>query len=106
MVGFVLPCDDEGLPLMDSFLATSFETIEEYFRSEQISKLAYVYVAQCVSAAVPPFCLGCIGTNNSFAAPDVLKRWRYIYLECQKKEITVISFGADGDSRLLRAMKI
>lgn len=44
MVGFVLPCDDEGLPLMDSFLATSFETIEECFRSawdvrEQITVL-------------------------------------------------------------------
>ena len=34
MVGFVLPCDDAGLPLTDSFLATSFETIEECFRSE------------------------------------------------------------------------
>ena len=68
--------------------------------------LAYVYAAQCVSPAVPPLCLGCIGVNNSFAAPDVLKRWKHIYLECQKKKITVISFGADGDSRLLRAMKI
>ena len=91
---------------MDSFLATSFETIGKCFRSEQISMLAYVYVGQCVSPAVPPLCLGCIRVNNSFAAPDVLKHWKHIYLECQKKKITVISFGADRDSRLLRAMKI
>ena len=28
-----------------------------------------------------------------------MKRWKYIYEECKKLEIKVISFGADGDSR-------
>ena len=65
-----------------------------------------MYTVQCVSPAVPGFCLACIGTNNSFSATDVMKRWRYIYLECQKWDITLISFGADGDSPLLWAMKI
>ena len=65
-----------------------------------------IYVAQCVSPTVPAYCLACMGTNNSFTATDVLKHWRYIYVECQKRNITVISFGADGDARLLRAMKI
>ena len=47
-----------------------------------------------------------MGNTISFTAIDVLKRWRYIYQECQKRGITIVSFGADGDSRLLRAMKI
>ena len=106
MVGFVLPCSEDGLPLTDSFLATSFEVIEQCFRTCEISKFAYVYVAQCVSPTVPAYCLACMGTNNSFTATDVLKRWRYIFIECQKRNVTVISFGADGDTRLLRAMKI
>ena len=80
--------------------------IENCFRNNEISKFAYLYTVQCVSPTVPGFCLACIGTNNSFSATDVMKRWRYIYLECQKRDITIISFGADGDSRLLRAMKI
>ena len=33
MVGFILPCDDEGLHLADSFLATTFEVIEECFKT-------------------------------------------------------------------------
>ena len=80
--------------------------IEECFRCNQLSKLAYVYVAQCISPVVPSFCLGCMGTNNSFCYTDVLKRWRHIYIQCQNWKITVVSFGADGDTRVLRAMKI
>ena len=106
MVGFVLPCNENGLPLPNSFLATSFEVIEQCFRTCEVSKFAYIYVAQCVSPTVPAYCLACMGTNNSFTATDVLKRWRHIYLECQQRNVSVISFGGDGDSRLLRAMKI
>ena len=87
-------------------MATSFDVIENCFRTCEIAKFAYIYMAQCVSPTVPGFCLACIGTNSSFTATDVLKRWRYIYLESWKRNITIISFGADGDSRLLRAMKI
>lgn len=106
MVGFILSCDDTGMALVDSFLATTFETIEECFKTQQMSKLAYVYVAQCVLPGIPPFCLGCVGINNVFTATDVLKRWVYIHSQCQNRSIRIISFGADGDSRLLRAMKI
>ena len=106
MVGFVLPSNDNVLPMADSFLVTSFEVIENCFRNNEISKFTYLYTVQCVSPAVPGFCLACIRTNNSFLATDIMNRWRYIYLECQKRDITIISFGADGDSRLLRAMKI
>ena len=36
-----------------------------------------------------------------------LKHWQYIFSQCKKRNISVIcSFGADGDSCLLRAMKI
>lgn len=106
LVGFVLPCNSDGLPLADSFLAVSLEIIEECFKSQEISKFAYVFMAQCILQHVPAFCLGCIGSNNCFDATDVLKRWQYIFSQCQKRNINVISFGGDGDSRLLRAMKI
>ena len=92
LVGFVLPCDSNGLPIVDSFLALSFECIEQHFKQQQVAKLAYVFMAQCVCKNVPPFCLGCIGTDNCFTATEVLKRWKYIYSECQKRNITVVSF--------------
>ena len=102
----MLPCNSDGLPLADSFLVVSLGSIEECFKSQEISKFAYVFMAQCILQHVPAFCLGCIGSNNSFNATDVLRRWQYIFSQCQKRNINVISFGADGDSRLLKAMKI
>ena len=49
VVGFVLPCDDNGLPLVDSFLATSFAAVENMFQSAKTAKLAFVYVAQALA---------------------------------------------------------
>ena len=105
VVGFVLPCNDAGLPLSDTFLATSLGAIEKMFVTNELAKYAYAYVAQPVSLNVPAFCIACIGSNNCFKAEDVLQRWKYIYSQCSARGITVVSFGADGDSRELKAMK-
>ena len=106
MVRFVLPCNEDGLPLIDSYLATSFKAIEHCFSSYLVSKFAYICVAQCVSATTAAFCLACMRNNISFTAKDILKCWRYIYEECRQRSITIVSFGGDGDRCLLRAMKI
>jgi len=42
-VGFVLPLDSNGLPLVDSFLAVSYIAIEEMFHCATKAKYAYVY---------------------------------------------------------------
>lgn len=102
----MLPCDSNGLPVADSFLASSLESIEECFKSQAISKFAYVFMAQCISQYIPAFCLGCIGSNNCFDAIHVLQCWQYILSECQKRNITIVSYESDGDSHLLRAIKI
>ena len=44
-VGFVLPLDDHGLPLVDSYLAISFAAIEKIFSSATIGKYVYIYMA-------------------------------------------------------------
>ena len=49
------------------------------------------------------FLLG-LGTNNKFTAEGVL--WTYIFLECKKLSISVVSLGADGDPRELKAMQV
>ena len=51
-------------------------------------------------------CLACVGTNYKFTAENVCLLWKYIYMECKKRNIYVLSFGADGDSRLLKAMRV
>lgn len=39
-IGFVLPFDDQGLALVDTFVATSFVAIEKMFSSAAIAKYA------------------------------------------------------------------
>ena len=104
-VGFVLPLQN-GLPEMDAFLATSFDAIKDMFSKQTPAKYAYVYMAQPLDLNIPPFCLACFGTSNKFTAEHVLLRWKYIYEECKKINIKVVSFGGDGDSRIMRAMRV
>ena len=103
-VGFVLPLDDNGLPKTNSCLAESFSVMEEMFKIYPIAKYAYVYMAQPLCQSAPPMCLACLGTDNKFSAGDLLPRWKYIVEECLKCNIIVLSFGADGDSRVMKSM--
>ena len=105
-VGFVLPVDKNGLPEVDAFLAVSFSAIENMFHNTPLAKYAYVYMAQPLYRGVPPFCLACMGTDNKFTAQHVMLRWKHIYMQCWKRNIQVVSFGGDGDSRLMKAMRI
>ena len=106
IVGFVLPLGDDSLPEHGCFDATSFERIEEVFSTAKKSTNAYIYMAQAMSLNVPPFCLAVIGTDNCFDATVVMKRWQYIVQQCNARNIKVISFGSDGDSRLLNSMRV
>ena len=106
IIGFVLPLNENALPKKDSFHATSFEEIEQMFSTSKKASNAYIYVAQAMSLSVPPFCLALIGSDNCFDATVVMKRWKYIVKECNLRNIQVISFGSDGDSRLLTSMRI
>lgn len=51
-------------------------------------------------------CLACLGTDNKFDADNVMAQWKYIAEECTRRNIAVISFGGDGDSRLIKCMKV
>ena len=44
-----------------------------------------------------------MGTNK-FTNETVLQRWKYVYKEGQKRNVHVLSFGGDGDSRVMKAM--
>lgn len=63
-------------------------------------------MAQPLKENIPPFCLSIFGTDNKFLASDVLKRWSYIKEELEKLNIKILGISSDGDSRLLKSMKI
>jgi len=54
-VGFVLPINEEGLPIVNSYLATSYERIEEMFAGSAIAKYAYVYIAKLLDTTAHHF---------------------------------------------------
>ena len=106
LVGFVLPVDKDYIPMPNVFLATSFERIKEIFMTESKAMYAYLYMAQALKPGVPPFCLALIGSDNCFTNKSVVARWKYILKECNSRSIHFIGISADGDSRLLSAMRL
>ena len=106
LVGFVLPSNNEGIPLSDSFIAVSFDFVQETFSTTEIGKYVLVYMAQPIEENVPAYCLMCVATNNRYNAELITRCWKYIYDKCLKRGIQVVSYGADGDSKQLRSMKL
>ena len=63
-------------------------------------------MAQPITPAVPSFVLACIRTKRIVSVQDWSTRWQYNYDQCNKRGISVISYGADGDSCEMKAMKL
>ena len=83
-----------------------FRSLLQSFNSATIAEYAYIYMAQPLGADIPPFCLACLGTDQRFTAQHVLQRWQYIYSQCTERGISVVSFGGDGDSKVMKAMRV
>ena len=80
-----------------------FDAVEKMFADHTTASYPYVYMVRPFDHNIPAFCFACFGTNNKFTAEHVLLRWQYIVKE---RRISVVSFGGDGDSRLMKAMRI
>lgn len=106
LVGFVLPLGSDGMPLSNTFSATTLEKIQNTFQNATIAKLLYVIIAQSLVDKGPSFCLCLYGTDNKFTFEDVLNRWKYMFKCLEDESISVLGMSADGDSRLLKAMQL
>lgn len=106
VVGFTLPLKN-GVPVTDKYIASSAEKTEEFFKSCVKSHYAYVITAQPVSYDAPAYCISVFGTDNKFTADEVRQRWKYIKQTASKFGIAILfGFSSDGDSRLLKAMRV
>lgn len=106
VVGFVLPTTGKGLPANNCFLATSANTIKDFFLNNAMSTYVNVIVAQPIKDGAHPFCIASYGTINKFDTRDVLNRWDHISATCNSYGITVEGYSGDADSKILRAMNI
>lgn len=106
LVGFSLPLNENGMPVNDTFMARNVSEIQSHFENNSVSTTAYCIMAQSPVENVPPFSLTLFSTDNKFKSWDVLRRWSYLRTELGKEGIQVLTFASDGDSKLLKAMKI
>lgn len=106
LIGFVLPLDDNGMPVAFSFIATSAKVIQEHFTNNTAASSLYTIMAQPLQNDAPCFCLCIFGTDNKFRADHVMKRWDYMTSKLKDHGITVVGISSDGDSRLMKAMRI
>lgn len=93
---------------MNKFPATSPSIVKGYFdqNNNKKSKSVYALVAVPLSNKATPFVISIFGTDNKFTHEHVLKRFSYIKEKCAESNIDVIGYGSDGDSKLLKAMKM
>lgn len=107
LVGSVLPMNAENaIPICWSFIATSAEEMERIFQNNKVASYLYVIVAQTPVLNQPPFCLQIFGWDNCLLGDQVQNRWRYIKTQLEMEGIHIKGFSADGDSRLLKGMRI
>lgn len=105
ILGFVLPLED-GVPNNNAYIATSAETIKSYFQTGERANYAYCIMAQPLDLNSSAYCLAVFGTNNKFNSFDVSMRWTKLTAESSTYGIKIIGYSSDGDTRLLKAMKI
>ncbi|KAE8749159.1 hypothetical protein FOCC_FOCC004066 [Frankliniella occidentalis] len=102
--GFVLPLNEDGLPITGSFPATSASLIKSYYDDGRVSSNAYLVVAQPLTPNAPSFCLALFGTDNKFSAKDVYRRWSWTSHCLKEVGVTIAGVSGDGDTKVLSAM--
>jgi hypothetical protein len=105
LVGIVLAFDKNGMPILDQSTADSAIDIKLLMTKEKATML-YIIMAKPIAPKSKSFCLCYYGTSNKFKTDDVLNRWMFIEKELAKIGVEVVGYSADGDSRLLRSMRI
>ncbi|CAF1471823.1 unnamed protein product [Adineta steineri] len=53
-----------------------------------------------------PYILSVYGIDNKHSAYDTIRRWIYIYNQCKERNINLVGFSTDCDSRYFKAMRL
>ncbi|CAF1413057.1 unnamed protein product [Rotaria sordida] len=59
------------------------------------------------NSSVPAaFLLSAYGVVNTYTSMDILRRWLFIFNNCLQRNIRIIGFSTDEDSKYLRSMRL
>lgn len=79
LIGLLLPTNDKtGMPTLFTFVPQTVQDIDEHIKSNPLSNLVYMILAQPICVKAPPFILAIFGINNTFTTHEVLSRWRHM----------------------------
>ncbi|KYN17864.1 hypothetical protein ALC57_09857 [Trachymyrmex cornetzi] len=94
------------MPVAYSFTAPSAKSIQDHFNNNTVASSLYIIMAQPLQNDAPSFCLCFFETDNKFRTEHVMNRWKYMIAKLKSYGITVVGVSSDGDSRLMKAMRI
>lgn len=105
LMGFSLPLNENGMPIVNSFNAsTSNEIIRHFSKKNVIGNHVNVVMAQPL-ADIPAFCLLLFATDGAYTSLDVSKRWKHIVERLRDENIEVLTFSSDSDQKYNSAMR-
>ncbi|XP_055714295.1 uncharacterized protein LOC129808541 [Phlebotomus papatasi] len=93
------------MPIKDEFKVYSARDVKRSVEKTVASQINVV-MARPLSINSPSFVLMAYGTDQKFNYESVMRRWEFIVLRLRQLGIEVLGFSSDGDSRLLKAMRI
>lgn len=105
IVGCAPRMNNEGLAINANY-ATSAKAIVDCCTTQERASYAYIIMAQPLQNNSMPFCLCVYGSNNKFTFSSVLARWQYMQKTAEEYEIVIEGFSSDGDTRLMKSMRI
>lgn len=106
LVGFVLPLNENGMPITFKFPARNSDEFFFHFSQDYpVSSYINVIIAQPINKNVPSFCLMMFGSDNRYTSMHVKDRWKYIEQSLAKVNIKVLTFSSDSDAKFNAAMR-
>ena len=98
--GFSLPLQPNGLPnWKDSVINSALDAVR-MFSTYKRATMLIVVVAQSMGYGIPSIRICLFGSDNTFKTTDVKHRLETIVSLLKTEGIIVLTYSADGDSRV------
>ena len=110
-IGFTPPLNN-GLPVINLFKTNNYSELEQWFQDIDKSTLINVHLIEPLLTDVTslvhsrPYIISAYGINNRHSASDTIRRWTYIYNQFKERNIHLVGFSTDCDSRYFKAMRL
>ena len=110
-IGFTPPLNNR-LPVINRFKTNNYSELEQWIQDIDKSTLINVHLIEPLLTDVTslvhsrPYIISAYGINNKHSASDTIGRWIYIYNQCKERNIHLVGFSTDCDSRYFKAMRL